>query len=275
MPDLDMPPNNIGAQGATAISRITAHEPLHWRVLAVVIVAASSTALGGCAATQVAIAKRELDVQTHMSATVFLDPVRPEQRTVFVQIRNTSDKPDLDPAGEIAHALASRGYAVVTDPAQARYYLQANVLFVGKSSPAASHAMLGGGYGSAIAGAALGMTVGSATGAMSGRSVAAGALLGGLAETVSGVFVKDVYFTIVTDVQIKERLAGGKAAQLNSTHELKQGTSGSERVSYVDNVDMRAYQTRVVSTANQVNLEFADALPPLRAGLVRALSGLF
>jgi outer membrane lipoprotein SlyB len=235
---------------------------------------ASLCALSGCAATQVAIAKRDLDVQTRMSATIFLDPVRADQRTVLVQVRNTSDRPDLDPTETVIESLRARGYSVVSDPSQARYFLQANVLYVGKSSPIASQTMLGGGYGSAVSGAALGIGVGSATGGMSGRSVAAGAVLGGIAETVAGAFVKDVHYSIVTDVQIKERVEG-KATQVSATHELRQGTSGTERVSYSDSSDMRAYQTRIVSTANQVNLEFNEALPALRAGLVRAMAGLF
>jgi len=232
------------------------------------------TTMGGCAATQVAIAKKDLDVQTKMSATIFLDPIAEAQRTVFVQVRNTSDRQELDLQGDIANAMATKGYRVVTDPAAAHYYLQANVLFVGKTSPTASQQALGGGYGGALGGALTGLTVGAATGA-NGRSMAAGALLGGVVESVSGALVKDVYYSIVTDVQIKERLASGKSTQVAATHDLKQGTSGAEKVTYNDSSDMRAYQTRVVSTANQVNLEFEAALPPLRTGLTRALSGLF
>ena len=44
----------------------------------------SAVLLSGCAATQVAISKRNLDVQTKMSATIFLDPVKESRRTVFV-----------------------------------------------------------------------------------------------------------------------------------------------------------------------------------------------
>jgi c-di-GMP-binding flagellar brake protein YcgR len=84
-----------------------------------------------------------------------------------------------------------------------------------------------------------------------------------------------VYFSIVTDVQIKERLAAGKSAQVTSQHSLAQGTSGRDQVNHSDSSDMRAVQTRVVSTANKVNLEFTEAVPALRQGLVRAISGLF
>ncbi len=245
------------------------------RQFAVVGLVASLAWLGGCAATQVAIAKRDLDVQTKMSATIFLDPVKELDRTVYVQVRNTSDKQDLDVASDIAAAVAAKGYRVVTDPDAAHYYLQANVLYVGKTSSTASESALRGGYGGPLGGALIGATAGSAFGNNSGRSLAGAALIGGLVETVAGSVVKDVYYSIVTDVQIKERLARGQVARLDSQQNLQQGTGGTDKVSYAVDTEMRAHQTRVISTANKVNLDFAEAVPPLRAGLTRALGGLF
>ena len=70
-------------------------------------------ALAGCAAGATAMAKRKLDVQTRMTDTVFLDPVAPAERTVYVDIRNTSDRPDLDIAPQVRDAVAARGYRVV------------------------------------------------------------------------------------------------------------------------------------------------------------------
>ena len=49
----------------------------------------------------------------------------------------------------------------LTNPAKAHYMLQANILKVGKMSVAASQSALGGGYGSALAGAAAGTAVGA------------------------------------------------------------------------------------------------------------------
>jgi outer membrane lipoprotein SlyB len=245
------------------------------QLAAAALAVASATLLCGCAATQVALTKRDLDVQTRMSATIFLDPVKSADRTIFVQVRNTSDKPDLDIASDISQAVAAKGYTIVGDPGQAHYYLQANVLYVGKSSPTASQQALGQGYGGPLAGAVTGMVASSALGGYGGRDIAAAALAGGLVESVSGALVKDVYYSIVTDIQVKERVAAGRT-EVRSDHRLVQGTSGSERVSYTDtNADMRAYQTRVVSTANKANLDFQEAVPSLRSGLTRALAGLF
>ena len=52
--------------------------------------------LHGCSAIDKSIKHGKLDVQTRMSETVFLDPVAENKRTVVLQIRNTSDKKDLN-----------------------------------------------------------------------------------------------------------------------------------------------------------------------------------
>ena len=49
-----------------------------------VILAALLTFLNGCAAVHTSVAKRNLGVQMRMSDAVFLDPVSPDKRTVFV-----------------------------------------------------------------------------------------------------------------------------------------------------------------------------------------------
>ena len=90
--------------------------------------------LGGCAATHTAIAKKDLDVQTKMSDAVFLDPVGPDKRSIFIQVRNTSDKPNFDIEAPVKMAIAARGYRVTDDPEQAHYKLLAQVLQVSKAS---------------------------------------------------------------------------------------------------------------------------------------------
>ena len=231
--------------------------------------------LSGCAATQVAISKRDLDVQTKMSATIFLDPVKPEQRTVYVQVRNTSDQQAMDLQPDIAAGVAGRGYAVVDDPDQAHYILQANVLYVGKSDPTANALSLHNGYGGAAGGALAALGAGYAMGG-GGRAMVAGGLLGGITDSVTGAFVKDVYYTITTDIQIKERFAQpGAQAAMATEHDLQQGTSGGTQVTYTEMSDWKTYQTRIVSVANKMNLEFHEAVPALRQGLSQSLAGLF
>jgi copper(I)-binding protein len=58
--------------------------------LAVVGLIASALALSGCGAMSTAVKKRNLDVKTQMSETIWLEPS--SEKTVYLQIRNTSDK---------------------------------------------------------------------------------------------------------------------------------------------------------------------------------------
>jgi starvation-inducible outer membrane lipoprotein len=86
---------------------------------------ALALALSGCAATTTAISKRSLDVQTKMTDSIFLEPVTTPDRTVLVEVRNSSDRPQLDVASAVRAALAARGYRLVDDPGDAHFLLQA------------------------------------------------------------------------------------------------------------------------------------------------------
>ena len=46
----------------------------------------------GCSAVHTSIKKRNLDVQTKMSDSIFLDPVSPAKHTIYVQVRITFSK---------------------------------------------------------------------------------------------------------------------------------------------------------------------------------------
>src|SRR6476620_6759199 len=93
-----------------------------------------SIILSGCAAVHTSIAKKDLDVQTKMSDTIFLDPVEPDRRIVYLNVRNTSDKSNFDIAGPVARVLEGKGYIITPDPKKAHYWLQVNVLSVDKAS---------------------------------------------------------------------------------------------------------------------------------------------
>ena len=241
----------------------------------IALVSVTALVLSGCAATHVAISKRDLDVQTKMSDTVFLDPVGSDKKTIFVQIRNTSDKPDLSVHAEILSAIEAKGYRVMQDPEAAHYILQANILQVGKSAPTAMEAAINQGYGVSAVGGLMLASGAAYVGGASGRGIAAAGLVGALAEGIAGAAVKDVYFSMVTDLQIKERMAGTGKAKVSSRHKLRQGNSGASEVSYAEESSYKTYQTRIGSTANKVNLAFDEALPELKKGLITSISGLF
>jgi hypothetical protein len=213
-------------------------------------------------------------VQTRMTDTVFLDPVAADQRTVYVQIRNTSDRPDFEIEPQVAARLAERGWRVVADPERARYLLQANVLQVGRSSRTAAERTFAQGFGGTLIGAAAGAGAGRAVSEQPGVMIG-GALAGAATAATVDALVQDVTYSVITDVQISERAAPGVMVTERLTQDLEQGTSGSRQLSAIETSAWKRYRTRILSTANQANLDFEDAAPALVDGLARALTGLF
>ncbi|MGH6895680.1 MAG: complement resistance protein TraT [Geminicoccaceae bacterium] len=231
-------------------------------------------ALSACAATTTAIGKRTLDVQTRMTESIFLEPVTTEKRTVLVEVRNSSDRPDLDIALAVRAAIALRGYRVVDDPKDAHFLLQTNILQVGRTSKTAAEGAFAKGFGSAVVGGAAGAGIGRAASDQS-EVMIVGAVAGVAASAVADAFVQDVTYSIITDVQISERAGEGVMVTERMSQDLAQGSGGRRILSATEVHDWKRYQTRVMSSANQVNLDFEDAAPELTAGLTRAIAGIF
>lgn len=224
----------------------------------------------GCGAAHTAIKKRNLDVQTKMSETIFLEPTEPEKRVIFVDVRNTSDK-DINVKDEIVHALTVHGYTITTSPQKANFMLQANILQVGKTDLRGAQSALEGGFGGAIAGAAAGYAMHD-----SGSNAAAGGLIGAALGVVGDALVDDTFYSMITDVQIRERPLNGEMITQTQAAAIKQGSSTNVNQNIQGGkVDWKTYRTRVVSTANKVNLDFAEAQPALQDALAKSLSGLF
>ncbi|MBW9248882.1 MAG: conjugal transfer protein TraT [Acidithiobacillus ferriphilus] len=244
----------------------------HSLVVRVAVLSAVAVGLSGCAAAQVALSHKNLNVQTKMSNTIFLPPVSPSKQTVYVQFKNTADQ-SLNVSAleqELDASLTTQGYRVVPYK-QAHYLLQINVLSIGKMSPSAAQSALGGGYGGAL-GSAL---AGAAAGGLIGQSYV-GAGVGGLVAGVGGLvadsLVKNVTYGMITDVQVG--VHSRHAVQQQTNANLQQGTSTSTTQNTNQVGHWMDYRTRIVSTANKVNLSFKTALPALQGQLVHSLSGL-
>lgn len=216
------------------------------KVVLVLSVVSCGLLLSGCAAIGTAIKHRDLRTQTLMSKSVFLDPVPNRQKTVFVQVHNTTDKPSFNFKPQLVSDLLAKGYRVKQDPSTAHYVLQVNILRVGRSSKTAASEMTGTGYGGALEGAAAGAT----TMAIAGNHVLAGGLVGAVAGTVADNLVTDVNFSGVVDVKITEKRPAAKGAH-------------------------KVYKTRIATTADKVNLAFKQAEPKLETGLAHSISGIF
>ncbi len=232
-----------------------------------------------CAATRTLIKKRKLLVETKMSETIFLDPVSPEQRVAYVDIRNTSDKDLPEIESGIKGKIVSNGYRITEDPVEANFILQANILQVGKSDADEANSMLGDGYQGVIEGAVLGGVIGGAIGGDVddfNKGTVIGGVVGAAAGFVFDSLVSDVLFTMVTDIQVSARPREGEFVQQTENTDASQGTATRvSQTSSVDNVRWKIYRTRVVSVANKSNLDFEQAKPYLQSGLVNSIGGIF
>lgn len=205
--------------------------------------------LTGCSAMQVALTKKDLDVQTKMSESIFMDVESQQGKNVYVDFRNTSGK-DISLEDRVAENLSSRGYALVSSPANADYILQVNILSCEKTSKAAIEKNLGLGFGATtLTGAATGALIGTATRSSYGMATGAvvGGLAGGAAELVTGSLVKDVTYALITDVQLTEKMSDRKLS----------------------------WRTRMVSSANKVNLRLEEAQQPLEEAMATSIAGIF
>jgi hypothetical protein len=79
---------------------------------------------------------------------------------------------------------------------------------------------------------------------------------------------------MITDLQISEKAKAGVVVTEKNNAHLKQGSSGYKSVTSSEQVDRKKYQTRIVSTANKMNLEFAEAQPELILGLSKSIAGI-
>ena len=245
------------------------------RPVAIGAIAFSLTLASGCAAIQTSVAKRNLDVQTKVSTAVFVDAVKKGKRTVYVDIRSSVmefDRRKLKKAVMQSFANNDNGYSVTDDPDAAQYHMNIFVLKLEKASPTAAEAAIKAGYvGVGVDG---GMAAGAVVGSRRGNA-AEGAVLGAIGSTIANAFVQDVTYMLVADVQIKEKTRKGVYVRKDTKINTKVSDSGgsTQRVSEVSN--RKEYRTRIVTTANQANLDILEAEPLMFKKTAYAMSGFF
>lgn len=225
--------------------------------------------LSGCGAVNTAIKKRNLEVKTQMSETIWLEPTN--NRTVYLQIKNTSDKDMSGLQAKIASAVTARGYQVVTNPDSAGYWIQANVLKADKMDLRESQNWLSRGYEGAAIGAALGAGITAYNSRSAGATLGVG-LAAGLVGMAADAMVEDVNFTMITDIQIAER--SSVKVRTDNVAVLRQGRSGAKIQTSTQQGNQHKYQTRVVSNANKVNLKFPEAQPVLEDQLAKSIANI-
>ncbi|CCG40425.1 complement resistance protein TraT [Magnetospirillum molischianum] len=268
------------------------------------VVFGAAIMLASCQAATTMLDKQDLDIQTHMSETIFLDPVAPNKKVIYVSVRNTSDHPELDLKSQIIMKLTARGYTVVEDPKAAHFLMQLNIIQAGPVDPQKKNSFLSSGYGSALESAVTGAAAGALTTYATG-STAAGVGVGagiGIGSFIADRLVKDVFFTVVADIQISVRPEKGTSVKETTTtarlsgnasrkDQGNKGVGASESVTSRDlnlssssngrtqsvesNSEFIKYNVRDVAYANQVNLKWENASPVLIDRISSSVANLY
>jgi hypothetical protein len=216
-------------------------------------------ALQGCVATHTAIKKNDLEVTTRIDKTIFLEPVAPSKKLLYLQVRNTSGKTDFDIEKPIQEALKEKHYQIIEDPDRAQFWLRVNVLRLEKSTLSAAESALKSGYGGGN------IFEGLTTHRLASKFSA-------LTENFMNSMVDEVTYMAITDIELAERLPH-KAGQ---NQEVILHTGGVETYEEdFSNQPMKKYQIRVVGTATKANLEMEEATGPLSDDFANVLAGLF
>lgn len=237
--------------------------------------------LAGCSAVNTMAKKQDLTVESRLSHSIVLEPVSPSKRIVYARVRDVSgNKMRKDMQRKIVLNLQEEGFTVTEDPDQANLMLNATILSANKMTGDEADRLLSSGYKGAAEGAFIGGGLTAVTGGSNSDVLKAGALTaaaGFLADT----FVEDVYYTFVMDVELRERPLDGDAIDnakksisakgmrsQNSTN-LTVSKSSVERG---ENYNWIVYETRIVTTANQMNLKIEEAIPEVQDKTAYSLS---
>ncbi|OJF69928.1 conjugal transfer protein TraT [Alteromonas sp. V450] len=230
-------------------------------------------ALSGCAAVHTSIAKKDLDVQTKLSTSIFVDPVPPEKRKIYLEVRSAVmefDRNAFRTALNSQISSSGNGYTFVDSPDDAQYTMSVFVRNLEKASPSAAENYLASGF--------QGVTIGSAAAYAGGggyRQAAAGGIIGGLVSTAANAMVKDVTYLLVADIQIKERAKKGVIVRKDSKINTKISDDGASTQTSSEVSNQKEYRTRVVTTANKANLELEEAQPLMFDKTAYAMASFF
>lgn len=233
--------------------------------------------LGGCAAATGGAVDASgtetaggIKLAVKMASSIFLQPVGPEKRVVFIEGHNTSSATGLNFGPTLAADLQNAGYKVTNDPDKAQFMLMYNIRYVGKETK--SHTMVGalaGGYGGLLAGAAV--TNASHYQDLAGNMAGAG-LLGAAIGAGIGYLDRQNAYMMVVDVQLEQRNSG---AMTTTTTNASQGI-GNSTVSTGGSIKgWQIYRDRIAATAKGRRLAFANAEPVLTHEITHELAGLF
>lgn len=227
----------------------------------------------GCGQMINAIEHSDMQVKLKMTDTIFLDPVvKAKNKTIYVAVNNTSDMQEVDTTmlqNLIVSRLSAKGYQVVTDPTQAGYIIQANVLYM-------DYYRQTGTKEGAVEGALVGAGSGALIGQSRDTSIALGligALVGGVGGTLLGKAIKVETYAGVVDVQIQERTDKPVTGQIITN--AQQGSSTTIQTKQEISSNYQIYRTKIACTAQQTNIDKNEAARAIADKIANQIGGIF
>ncbi|MGH8161233.1 MAG: complement resistance protein TraT [Gammaproteobacteria bacterium] len=181
-------------------------------------------------------------IKTKMTSTIFLNPVAPDKRVIYVEGHNTSSAQNVDFMPILQQALFAQGYQLTRDPSQAEFTLQYNLRYLGKETKShTAEGALAGGFGGAILEGAAGG---------SGIQAVRGGIIGAGIGALVGYMMSENQYMMVVDIQVRQR-----------------GNGSSDT--------WTTYRDRVATEAAGRHLDFDYAKPAMVQNTAHSIAGIF
>lgn len=234
-----------------------------WIMVAVLLIGGCATGPAPTHTSESGLHAGNMRLSARMTNSVFLQPVGPAQRVVFIQGHNTSSAQGLHLRSIIARQLLDKGYRLTDNPDAAHYMLLYNIRYVGAETRryTAAGAIIGG-WGGAVYGANHGDMDETYGAGLIGLGV--GALVGSM--------LQHRHYMMVVDVQLEERQQGTYTSVDTAA---SQGTATTLRAEHSGIKNWMIYRNRIVARASGLNLRFGYAEPALTHEVGRELAGIF
>lgn len=265
------------------------------KMLALLIVGSALVSMAGCAAGDRAYeditSVTDPDKTTLQTRLVWMSPlarIRPvsgDKMVVYCRVKNSAGA-DVNLRGAVLDEIQNAGYQLTSNIDEAQFVVTADLRHFGEGSQTSATPIVAGAALGAVAGGVIGHNVGSG-------HTGAGAVVGGLAGAALGDIAakrnKMREISLIVDVTLGERIAGGVATSLHAedrttiTHSGGLATSGGYEggssaggSSEAQVVDMREdflyHRNRVTASAKRMNLQLCQAEPVLKVKLARAVA---
>lgn len=239
-------------------------------IKATLIASTLTIGISSCTTFGTYAAHKDLVVESKMSDSIFLPPIKADKKIVYVQVKNTIDNQTNELEPKIKDDLKSSGWKIAEDPDAAFYMLQVNVKQAGLAKDRnTAMSTITDGFTSIAGGGVVGTATGMITdNYKTGSEVA---LAVGAGDFVASQAVKDVTFSIVTEVQLGQKV-DGNVNQVTQA-DLANGSSTTAQL-YTDSSNWKYTQVRVGAVADQINLTLEKAMPKIQTSLAKEISGI-